>query len=194
MYSGLRTFKYAPLLTDTADGRTYGQLKSMSAAVSSQSQITTAKQGVYGDDHKLYDIEEFVSGTLNLSFTDDPDDMYSDIIDMSTSVYSPEEGEDVTVYQDKSAPQPRKMGFGQILPKYDDAGAQQFVVQFIYSVSFAKSLDITNQTKNESITLVTPAVVGTIYESAQKTWRESATFPSEADANAFLTSRFTPAA
>ena len=174
---GLTNIWFSPL-TEASDGTaTYEGATKLSKAVSTDFSPNTSDAKLYGDDALAESDNVSTGGTLTLGITEDDDTIFAPLLGHSIV-----DGE--TIYTgDDAAPY---VGVGYILTKMVN-GARKYKVDFFYKAKF-KDMQVSQQTKGESIEFTTPTVEGNIsvLSDGANTWRKSKTFDSLSNALAYL--------
>lgn len=166
------------VLTEAADGTaTYAGASQLGKAVSTDFSPNTSDAKLFGDDVLAESDSAATGGTLTLGVTDDDDTVFAPLLGHDIT-----DGE-VTYTAGDAAPY---VGVGYILSKMVN-GARKFKVDFFYKVKF-KDLQVSQQTKGESIEFTTPTVEGnvSVLSDAEGTWRKSETFDELSEALTYL--------
>ena len=171
---GLKSFKYAKL---NDDGKTYGQVKTLSGAIECKVTLDLAEATLYSDDAVREQVSIFKSGTLTAGIDDDNDEIFAELlgktVDEETGVVISNVN-DVPIY----------VGFGHIVPKMV-GGALKYKVEFFPKMKF-KPFMTDAKTKGDSLEFTTPSVEATIFENDDGDWEKHKVYDTGNEANTAL--------
>ncbi len=183
---GLKRYRWAKM---NDDGKSYGEVKSLVGAIENKVSINLAEAKLYGDDQLKESVEEFVDGNMTMGITEDPDDVFAELLGRTEQEIQEKEGK--KEYIAKSTDVAPYVGFGHVVVKMVD-NSRKYKVEWFPKVKF-KSYVADKTTKNESLTFTTPSVEATVYENEDKEWMKYATFDTETEAEEYLDSLFVQA-
>lgn len=180
---GLKRFRWAPL---NENGLSYGIPKSLEGAIESKVALNVASSKLYGDDVLQEQEDKFIDGTMTIGVTDDPDDIFAELLGKTVKAVSNSELQ--KEYRSNVSNKAPYVGFGHVVPKIVK-GKRVYKVEFFPKVKF-KPFVVDKSTKNDTLTFTTPSVEGTICENIEGDWLVQSTFEKETEANDYLDSLF----
>lgn len=167
---GMKGLRYALL---NPDGVTYGETKTMGAAISASISPNFAEASLYGDDALKEYISSFQSATVSLAVDDDDDKIFAELlgktIDETTGIVS----SSINDF-------PPYLGFGYIVTKIKN-GQRKWRAQFFPKIKF-KSFVPEAKTKGDSIEFSTITVEGMTIATDLGIWESHIEVASEAEA------------
>ena len=166
------------MLNEAADGTaTYNGATQLGKAVSTDFSPNTSDAKLFGDDALAESDSVATGGTLTLGVTEDDDTVFAPLLGHSIN------NNEVIYSADDAAPY---VGIGYILSKMVN-GARKYKVDFFYKAKF-KDMQVSQQTKGESIEFTTPTVEGavSVLNDGSNTWRKTKTFSTLSDALTYL--------
>lgn len=180
---GLKRFRWAIL---EESGLSYKSPKSLEGAIESKVSLNLANAKLHGDDQLQEEVDEFVNGTMTIGITDDPDDIFAELLGRTPRAVDGSETQ--KEYVSKSTDIAPYVGFGHVVPKMIK-NKRKYKVEFFPKIKF-KPYIADKTTKNDSLSFTTPSVEATIYENDNKEWLIASTFDTEKEANDYLDSLF----
>ena len=153
---GLKRFKYAKL---NDDGKTYGQVKTLSGAIECKVTLDLAEASLYSDDALKEQVSMFKSGTLTAGIDEDDDAIFAELLGKTVD-------EETGIVTSKVSDEPIYVGFGHIVPKLVN-GKRKYKVEFFPKMKF-KPFIADAKTKGDNLEFTTPSVEATIFENGSR--------------------------
>lgn len=144
--------------------------------------IQMASGKLFADDGLAESVEEFASGSIAM----ETDDMLDEV---ASVVYGAEVEDKLVHYNTKDDPPPGGLAYYKVLMRRKK---KRYKGYFYPLVKAALGND-TAQTKADSITFGTTATTFTVFACDNGDWRQTEEFTDEAEALAWVKSRFAPA-
>lgn len=180
---GLNSLYYSKL-TEGVDGTpTYDGGKSFGKAVNCDVNITNNSAELYADDSLQESDTTFQNGTVSLGIDDDRETTFADVLGHTIG----DDGE-VTCNVNDVAP---FVGLGRVVVKLVN-NVRLYKAEILYKVKFAEPSQ-SDQTRGESVTFSTPTIEGKVATLKNGDWRDSKTFSTKAEAQAYILGKFASA-
>jgi len=177
---GLRHFKFSPIVNDDE----YSGSNKLSGAIESKVSLNIAEAELYADDTLAEKAQEFTKGTVNLTCSDDPDEVFAPLLGHTLDATTKE----VVKSTDDIAP---FVGFGRVIVKLVN-NVKKYKAEFFPKVQF-KPFVTDGKTKGEGLEFQTPTVEGTLFAKPEVigtvtkyVWEKHRTFDTDAEAQAYL--------
>jgi phi13 family phage major tail protein len=184
---GLKFLRYSPI---GEDGN-YTGIKTIAKAVESKVAPNTAEAKLYGDDEIAENVALVSGGTIDITTTDDPDEVFAELLGHSYN----EQTKEVVKNDDDNAPY---VGFGRIITKLVN-NVLKYKAEFYTKVKFKDSIPDA-KTKGESIEFATPTLSGNFFPKAETVegvtknkWSSTKTCDTFDEAVEYLTALMSPA-
>ena len=171
---GLKRFKYAKL---NDDGKTYGQVKTLSGAIECKVTLDLAEASLYSDDALKEQVSMFKSGTLTAGIDEDDDAIFAELLGKTVD-------EETGIVTSNVSDEPIYVGFGHIVPKLVN-GKRKYKVEFFPKMKF-KPFIADAKTKGDNLEFTTPSVEATIFENDDGDWEKHKVYDTESEANTAL--------
>lgn len=193
---GLKSFLYGELTESTSGTATYAAAKKLAGAIEAKVSVDLNSATIYRDDALGYEDTSFKKGTITLGIDDDDETIFATLLGkkVATESFTPSgatEAISVKKITSSNTDAPIPVGFGYVTGKQQDS-VRKYKVQFFKKVTF-KPFQTDSKTRGESLEFTTPSVEGTISTLADGTWKDEATFDTEALAIAYLKSLYAAA-
>jgi phi13 family phage major tail protein len=167
---GMKRIRYALL---SADGTTYGTIKTMGRAVSASISPNIAEASLYSDDAVSEYVAAFQSATVTLGLDDDDDAIFAELLGKSYD-------EATKIVCSSINDSPPYVGFGYIITKIKN-NVQKFRAQFFTKIKF-KPFVPESATKADSIEFATPSVEGVTIANDAGIWESHVEKDTETEA------------
>jgi phi13 family phage major tail protein len=167
---GLRYCAYAPLTENESAGTyTYGTGKRGRKMLNANIKLNFAEATLYGDDSIGEYAKEFIDGDITIGQDELTNTMKVDLLGNSKKSITVN-GETIEEVTSKDSDNPPLVGFGYIQTKMIDK-VRQYHAKFYKKVQFSEP-DESAETKGQSISWQTPALIGKIMRTLDGSWRE----------------------
>ncbi len=189
---GIKSFLYGEL-TETNGVASYAVAKKLAGAIEAKVAIELNSATLYRDNALGYEDTSFKKGTITLGIDDDDETIFAGLLGktVNTDNFTPSGAtKTVTVKRITSSNKDVcvPVGFGYVTGKQID-NVRKYKVKFLKKVIF-KQFETDSKTIGESLEFTTPSVEGSICTLQDGSWKDEATFDTEALAIEYLKSLF----